>query len=137
MSQDGRATSREMIPDTEVIPKAKRRQFTAAYKQRVLKEYEACAELGEKGALLRREGLYSSHITDWRRQQARGALVGLAQRRRGSKVDPQAAEIAKLKRENERLRKRLEKAELIIDVQKKVSQMLGQSIEESAEADRC
>jgi len=120
----------DQIPDPEVRPKAQRRQYSAEYKRRILQEYEACTELGEKGALLRREGLYSSHITTWRRQRKRGELEGLASQKRGPKADPQAAEIARLQRENERLHKRLEQAELIIEVQKKVSQILGMSSEE-------
>jgi len=86
--------------------------------------------VGETGALLRREGLYSSHLTSWRRQRERGELDGLAPQKRGPKPDPQAVELARLQRENERLRERLSKAELIIDVQKKVAQMLGVPIEE-------
>jgi transposase len=117
--------------DPEVVPKAQRRQYSAEYKQRILQEHEACKEPGEKGALLRREGLYSSHITTWRRQRERGELVGLAPKKRGVKADPQAEENAHLRRENERLKKRLEQAELIIEVQKKVSQILG--IESSQE----
>lgn len=120
----------DQIPDPEVRPKAQRRQYSAEHKRRILQEYEACTELGEKGALLRREGLYSSHITTWRRQRKRGELEGLASQKRGPKADPQAAEIARLQRENERLHKRLEQAELIIEVQKKVSQILGMSSEE-------
>ena len=81
------------MPDSEVVLKPRRRQYSAEYKQRVLQEYEACAEPGGRGALLRREGLYSSHINTWRRQRARGELVGLAGWKRGPKVDPQAAEI--------------------------------------------
>jgi len=115
----------QKAPDPEVVPKAERRQFSAEYKRRILQEYEACRELGEKGALLRLEGLYSSHIHTWRQQRARGELDGLGPRKRGPKVDMRAAEIARLKRENEQLRKRLEQAELIIEVQKKVSQLLG------------
>jgi len=117
----------EQVPDPEVIPKAQRRQYSAQYKRCILQEYEACREPGEKGALLRREGLYSSNITSWRRQRERGELEGLAPKPRGPKADPQATEIARLQRENEQLRKRLEQAELIIEVQKKVSQMLGLS----------
>lgn len=116
--------------DPEVVPKAKKRQYTAAYKRRVLQEYEACTEPGARGALLRREGLYSSNITNWRRQRERGELAGLTAKKRGPKVDPQAVENARLRRENERLKKRLEQAELIIDVQKKVSQLLGVEISE-------
>lgn len=123
----------EGTPDPEVVPKAQRRRFTAEYKHSILQQYEACREPGEKGALLRREGLYSSYITTWSRQRERGELDGLAPKKRGPKKDPQAAEIARLKRENARLRKRLEKAELIIDVQKKVSQMLGLPVEEEEE----
>jgi transposase len=111
--------------DPEVVPKAKKRQYSAEYKRRVLQEYEACTEPGARGALLRREGLYSSNITNWRRQRERGELAGLTTKKRGPKVDPQAVENVRLRRENERLKKRLEQAELIIDVQKKVSQLLG------------
>ena len=110
-------------------PKAKRRRFTAAEKLRVLREAEACRGSGEIGALLRREGLYSSYLTTWRRQQELGELEGLSPQKRGPKPDPQAVELAKLRRENERLQARLERAELIIDVQKKVAQMLGETIE--------
>ena len=117
--------------DPEVVPKAERRQYTAEYKRQVLQEYEACTELGERGALLRREGLYSSNITNWRRQRERGELAGLTSKKRGPKANPQAAENARLRRENERLKKRLEQAELIIDVQKKVSQLLGIEINEN------
>jgi transposase len=111
--------------DPEVVPKAKKRQYSAEYKRRVLQEYEACTEPGARGALLRREGLYASNITNWRRQRERGELAGLTTKKRGPKVDPQAVENVRLRRENERLKKRLEQAELIIDVQKKVSQLLG------------
>lgn len=112
-------------PDPEVMPKAERRRFSAAYKQRILQEAEACTQPGEVGALLRREGLYSSHLTTWRRQRRRGELQGLAPTKRGRKADPQAAEIARLQRENKRLKAQLERAEMIIDVQKKLSHMLG------------
>ena len=113
------------VPDPEVVPQAKRRQFSAEYKERILAEAEQCRERGEIGALLRREGLYSSHLSNWRRQQRQGQLQGLVARKRGRKAKPQVQEIARLERENERLRQRLEQAELIIDVQKKLSQMLG------------
>jgi transposase-like protein len=119
------------MPNTEVVAKAKRRLFTAEYKLRILRELERGQGSGETGALLRREGLYSSHLTSWRRQRERGELDGLAPQKRGPKLDPQAVELAKLQRENERLRERLRQAELIIDVQKKVAQMLGVSIEET------
>jgi transposase len=113
------------VPDPEVIPQAKRRQFSAEYKLRILTEADQCTRRGEIGALLRREGLYSSHLTTWRKQRDRGQLQGLAPQKRGRKPDPQAAELARLQRENAQLRRRLEQAELIIDVQKKVAQMLG------------
>jgi transposase len=117
------------MPKTEVIAKAKRKQFSAAEKLRILREVEACQGSGEIGALLRREGIYSSYLTTWRRQRERGELDGLAPQRRGPKPDPQAAEIARLKRENERLQKRLQQAELIIDFQKKAAQLFGGTLE--------
>lgn len=117
--------------DPEAVIKAQRRQFSAEYKRRILQEYEESNEAGAKGALLRREGLYSSHITTWRRQREQSELTGLSPRKRGPKADPLAEENARLRRENERLKKRLEQAELIIDVQKKVSQILGVEINEN------
>jgi transposase len=113
------------VPNPEVVVKAQRRRFTAEYKRRILQEADACTQPGEIGALLRREGLYSSHLNTWRRQRARGELQGLAPAKRGRKADPQAAEIVRLQRETERLTAQLARAELIIDVQKKVSQLLG------------
>ncbi len=109
------------MPDPEVRPKAEHRRFSAEYKKRILEEAQACTQRDELGALLRREGLYSSLLTKWRQQQAQGALGGLAPKRRGPKPDPHAEEIARLRRENERL----QRAETIIEVQKKLSQMLG------------
>ncbi|MGB9619438.1 MAG: IS3 family transposase [Armatimonadota bacterium] len=126
---NGKTSRSGHLPDTEVLPKAQRRQYSAEYKRRILEEYEACQEAGEKGALLRQEGLYTSHITTWRRQRERGELEGLKPQKRGPKADPQATELTRLRRENERLRKRLEQAELIIEVQKKVSQILGNPLE--------
>jgi len=113
------------VPDPEVVVKAQRRQFSAEYKRRILQEADTCAQRGEVGALLRREGLYSSHLNTWRHQRARGELQGLTPARRGRKTDPQAVENARLLRETERLKAQLARAELIIDVQKKVSQLLG------------
>jgi len=113
------------VPNPEVIVKAERRHFTAEYKQRVLQEADACTQRGEIGALLRREGLYSSHLDTWRRQRTRGVLQGLTPAKRGRKADPQALENARLLRETVRLKAQLERAELIIEVQKKVSQLLG------------
>ncbi len=121
-------------PDPEVLPrteKAKRRTFTAAYKQWVLEEAEKCREQpGGIGALLRREGLYSSHLTTWRRQQEAGQLAGLAPRKRGPKSNAQAEEVGRLWRENARLSRQLEKAELIIEAQKKLSEILGITLEQ-------
>jgi transposase len=113
------------VPNPEVIVKAERRHFTAEYKQRILQEADACSQRGEIGALLRREGLYSSHLDTWRRQRTRGVLQGLTPAKRGRKADPQATENARLVRETVRLKAQLERAELIIEVQKKVSQLLG------------
>lgn len=114
------------IPDPEVVPKAKRRQFTAKYKLRIVEEADGCTEPGQIGALLRREGLYSSHLSKWRQLRKEGQLQALSAEKRGRKAqDPSVVELAKLRRENERLRARLEQAETIIDVQKKLSQLLG------------
>jgi len=131
MSQEPNGKVSEQMPNSEVVAKAKRRLFTAEYKLRILRELDGSQGSGETGALLRREGLYSSHLTSWRRQRARGELDGLAPQKRGPKPDPQAVELSRLERENERLRERLRQAELIIDVQKKVAQMLGAPIEAS------
>jgi transposase-like protein len=132
MSQDQPETKpnqngqlRTGVPDPEVVPRAKRRQFSAKYKLRVLTEAEQCTQRGQIGALLRREGLYSSHLTSWRKQREQGQLQGLRPQKRGRKPDPQAAELARLQRENERLKERLAQTELIINVQKKLSQLLG------------
>lgn len=118
-------------PDPEVVPKAERRRFTAEYKLRVLTAADGCKKPGEIGALLRREGLYRSHLDKWRTQQRKGSLQALAPQKRGRKPDPQAAEIARLRSENERLQKRLQQAETIIDVQKKLSALLGLTTSES------
>ena len=115
------------VPNPEVEAKAVRRRFSAKYKRSVLEQADHCTNPGDIGALLRREGLYSSHLTNWRRQREEGALGGLAPRKRGRKPDPATAErrvIAKLSRENERLRGQLKKAHTIIEVQKKLSEIL-------------
>jgi transposase-like protein len=111
-----------------VPAKAARRRFTADYKRRILKLTDACTEPGSLGALLRREGLYSSNLTAWRRQRDAGTLSALTPKKRGRKakgLDPLLIENEKLRKENARLTMRLRHTELIIDVQKKVSQMLG------------
>ena len=120
------------VPDPEVVPKAKRRQFTAKYKLRILEEADRCTERGQIGELLRREGLYSSHLSKWRQQRVRGQLQGLSPKKRGrTGQDPSAAELAQLRRENERLRAQLEQAEIIIDVQKKLAGLFGLTTDES------
>lgn len=126
MSENSNGTVKEAMPKTEVVAKAKRRRFTAAEKQRLLQAVDACQGTGEVGALLRREGIYASYLTTWRKQRASGELDGLAPRKRGPKPNPEALELAKLRREHVRLQERLRQAELIIAVQKKVAQMLEQ-----------
>lgn len=121
-------------PDPEVAPRAKRRRFSEAYKKRILEEYNACTEPGEKGALLRREGIYSSYIATWKRQLDRGKLAGSDDKKRGPKENPNQAELEKLKKENERLRERLRQSELIIEAQKKISQILGLEENENDES---
>jgi transposase len=115
-------------PDPEVAEKRSRRKFTAKYKLRILKEADSCTEQGQLGALLRREGLYSSNLTTWRRQREKGLLNALAPKKRGRKKSPKnpmADQVARLEKENRRLRDKLAKAQIIIDVQKKVSQILA------------
>ena len=122
---DSGARSPEGAPDPEVTERAKRRRFTAEYKLRILREADACKGHGDLGALLRREGLYSSHLATWRRQRDEIAKAGLKARKRGPKskaVDPR---VKQLKRENARLKRRLVRVELMLDIQKKASEMLG------------
>ena len=117
-----------MATETEVVAKAARRRFSATEKLRVLKEADRCSKPGELSALLRREGLYSSHLSAWRAARRNGELAGLAPRARGPKpkpVDPRDRKIAELERETRRLQARLERAEGLIEVQKKVAQLLG------------
>ena len=122
---DSGARGPEGAPDPEVTERAKRRRFTAEYKIRILREFDACKGDGDIGALLRREGLYSSQLAAWRRQRDEVAKMGLKARKRGPKpkaVDPR---VKQLERENVRLKQRLEQAETIIDFQKKLSKLLG------------
>jgi transposase len=114
-------------PDPEVVAQAKRRTFTADYKQRILSEADLAKGSGGVGALLRREGLYSSLLTTWRRERAAGARQALSPQKRGpkSKRDPIQEQIQRLQKENARLTEQLRKAELVIDVQKKVGALLG------------
>ncbi len=122
MSHHGDGELSEGQVDTEVAAKPVRRKYPAEYKQRILNEIDAAQEPGEVGAILRREGLYSQLISKWRYQRQN---VRLERQKPGPKANPAAQELKRLRQENERLRKRLERAELIIEVQKKVSRMLG------------
>jgi transposase len=113
------------IPDPEVVPVAQRRQFSRAYKLRILNQVDACTHSGEIGALLRAEGLYSSHLTKWRRQRENGEL---GTRKRGKKAaSPASRELTQLRADKARLQKKLENAMAIIEVQKKLSDLLGLS----------
>ena len=123
VSADGR-----LKPEVEVVAQAQRRRFTAAYKRRILREAERCTKPGEVGALLRREGLYSSNLTAWRAARARGELAGDEGKRRGPKPPhPEAKRILQLEREVRRLRARAERAEALVEVQKKLSALLHQN----------
>ncbi len=120
--------SNQQQPQNEVTPKAKRRRFSASYKLRILEETDRCTKPGQIGALLRREGLYSSNLTSWRRQRDQGQIGALSPKKRGPKPVPDATmvrELTKLREQNRRLEQKLKKAELIIEVQKKVSALLG------------
>jgi transposase len=132
VEKNGHAT-----PEPEVAEKAQRRRFTADYKADILKQAEACEPgTGELGELLRKAGLYASHLSVWRAQRDRGVLDGLEPKKRGRKAkrrDEVARENARLQRENERLQHRLQQAELIIEVQKKVSLLLGIPLPSDAE----
>ena len=117
-------------PEPEVVPKGVRRTFTANYKLRIVEEADQCTERGQIGALLRREGLYSSQLATWRRQRDAGGLQALKPKKRGRKAsrDTHEVENAALRRENERLQKQLEQAELIIGAQKKLAEALEQTL---------
>lgn len=125
--RSGGTSNESSPPDPEVLEKAQRRRFTAEYKLRILEEADACQEPGAVAALLRREGLYSSHLTDWRRGRREGALGALAKPRgrKGRRRDPVTQENEQLRKENARLRRRLELAEKILEIQKKASEILG------------
>ena len=120
-------SERKNVVDSEVPAKARRRRFTGEYKQRIVREADAAGDAGEIGALLRREGLYSSHLATWRRARERGELAGLSPKRRGRKqkaVNPLAKRLAELERDKRRLERRLKQAELLLEIQKKASQLL-------------
>jgi transposase-like protein len=123
------------MPDLEVPERPARRRFTAEYKLRIVESANAATESGEVGALLRREGLYSSHLVDWRRQYRAGALSSLAKPRGRPRPHPLAAENAQLRRRNERLSQRLVTAERIIEIQGKVSELLGIPLAGSSDDD--
>jgi transposase len=126
------ATTRKI--ETEIREKAQRRRFTKEYKLRILQEADRCTKAGETGALLRREGLYSSHLTNWREQRLKGTLKAL-ERKRGPKPKrtSEEAELEQLRRDNARLREKLRKAEKIIEVQKKLSEVLGLDSDDTEE----
>jgi len=128
-------------PNPEVPAKAQRRRFSAQYKKKILEEADACqGRYGAMGALLRREGLYSSHLTTWRKQREKGELNGLAPKKRGRKakpVNPLARRVRELESETRRLKKQLDKAETIISFQKKLSEMLGISLDQKENDETC
>jgi len=115
----------ESSPDSEVLAVATRRQFTAQYKLRILEEADACTERGQLGALLRREGLYSSHLSSWRQARKRGEQQGLSSKRGPTEQTVSAREHKRVVRENAQLKKQLATARLIVEAQKKLSEVLG------------
>jgi len=130
----GRVTGdRQERPDPEVPEKARRRTFTAQYKLEVLAAYDAAGP-GEKGAILRREGLYSSHLVDWRRSRDSGALAGLARPRGRPSADPRDAQIARLQKEKAKLEQELARARFVVDVQSKLQALL-ETISEGADTE--
>ncbi len=129
----GRVTGEQERPDPEVPEKARRRTFTAQYKLEVLAAYDAAGP-GEKGAILRREGLYSSHIADWRRSRDNGALAGPARPRGRPAFDPRDAQIARLQKEKAQLEQELAKARFVVDVQSKLQALL-ETISKSADTE--
>lgn len=133
---DSAAPTKRAAADTEVVPRARRRHFTTADKRRILEAADRCTQPGEIGALMRREGVYSSSLSTWRRQREAADLAALAPQKRGPKADPHRAEalhIAQLTRDNERLKSRLDKALLVIEVQKKLAALLGHTLDDNGE----
>ncbi len=133
------------LPDPEVVGKPQRRRFSAEYKRRIVEEANSCTEPGEIGALLRREGLYSSLLSQWRRQAKEGSIAGLKPKRRGRKPKhstPEQKRIAELEKENRQLERgkakveaKLKRANLMLDLQKKVSEILGIPLAAPPESD--
>ncbi len=117
--------SAQEVADPEVAARPKRRRFTAEYKLRILREADACKGGGEIGALLRREGLYSSHLVHWRRQREEAAQVQLKARKRGPKPKLQDPRVKQLERENARLQRRLKRVDMLLEIQKKAAELLG------------
>jgi len=135
-SRTGGLTLLSVVPDSEVPEKAVRRRFTAEYKRRILKEAEACKDQGRLGALLRREGLYSSNLITWRRQAERGTLEALSPKKRGpkeKKLDPSLCRIAELEKAKQKLEHKLRQAELIIAAQKKIAEIFHLSLDPKEE----
>jgi len=133
-SEQKGAAGASVTLDPEVPEKATRRKFSAEYKLRILRLADSCADPGSLGKLLRKEGLYSSNLTTWRRQREKGVLEGLKPAKRGRKTiepNPLLPELENLRKENHRIEKRLKRAELIIEVQKKISQILGLDLPEA------
>jgi transposase-like protein len=130
-STDAGPGTASLRPDPEVVAQAKRRRFTAEYKLRILQEVDAAKGSGGIGAVLRREGLYSSLLKTWRREREAGVRQALSPHKRGpkSKYDPVVEENQQLRRENQRLVEELRKADIVIDVQKKVAALLGRPID--------
>ena len=129
---DRRRTCEEraaQVPDPELVERPRRRKFTAQYKLAVVREADACSKLGEIGALLRREGLYSSLLSAWRKQRDAGGLMALAKKRGRPRADPRDAQITSLRRRAERAEGELEKARRVIEVQGNVSALLGELLE--------
>ena len=127
------ASASPVRPDPEVVAKPKRRRFTAEYRLRILEEADGCTDPGEVGRLLRREGLYSSHLTSWRKARRNGALRGLTSKKRGAKPkarNPLEPKVRELEAKVVRLEKELHKAHTILDVQEKVAGLLGFSLED-------
>jgi transposase len=129
----GGPASVSVVPNPEVPERAVRRIFTAEYKRRILREADACKGSGQLGALLRREGLYSSNLTTWRRQMGQGIVDALSPKKRGpkeKKPDPSVRRIAELEKETQKLRHKLRQAELIIDAQKKIAEILQRPVDQ-------
>jgi transposase-like protein len=130
MSQDGNGRYNGEYPETEVAPKARRRQYSREYKQRIVAEIDGCEKQSDKSAILRREGLYSTLVSKWREQVQRNGPDGLGPRKRGPKRRPEVGDLERLQDENDRLRRQLEQAQMIIEVQKKVSLLLNVALDE-------